>query len=399
MSKKLTERSVQAAKAETRPTYHFDSELTGFGLKVTPTGAKTFFYQWRDGPGRSSRVKRVTIGRYGKVTVHLAREQARQHAAAVAQGGDPAADRTEMRREPNIGDLCRRYLDEHVERHNKPSTQKEMRRLVEKRILPELGIERVRALTRRRIAEWHGAMSAMPYEANRSLACLSKIMALAVNQWEIAAENPCRGVRRFAERERDRFLSLDELSALGRAIDDARGKEWPGALVAIRTLALTGMRLGEALNLRWSDVDLHHGLIRLRDAKAGARTVPLGVAAVRFLRTVEQASVWVCQGLDPEKPLAMSTFHKVWRRICSRAKLENTRPHDLRHAAGTYAALAGANQFAVRDLLGHKTMAMSGRYVERAAQVAKSAADLVSEQLADALGEPSASIMDLSKAD
>ena len=90
-------------------------------------------------------------------------------------------------------------------------------------------------------------------------------------------------------------------------------------------------------------------------------------------------------GVDRSRPLPVSTAEKAWRRLRDRAGIPDGRPHDLRHTAGTFAALAAANAFAVRDLLGHSTLAMTGRYVERAADMVRATADAVSSRVAAAL--------------
>jgi integrase len=144
------------------------------------------------------------------------------------------------------------------------------------------------------------------------------------------------------------------------------------------------MRLGEALALRWSDVDLSGRAIRLRDAKTGARTVHLGAAAVAILDTTEKRSGYVVHGLDGA-PLPDTRVQHAWARLREKAGIPDGRLHDLRHSVGTFAALAGANAFVVRDLLGHQTLAMTGRYVARAADMVRATADAVSSRVAAAL--------------
>lgn len=160
-------------------------------------------------------------------------------------------------------------------------------------------------------------------------------------------------------------------------------------MLLIRLLATTGLRLGEALAMQWSDVDLPGRAIRLRDAKAGARTVHIGAAAVAILDPVADKRGPVVQDRDGA-PLSASKAQHAWARLRERTGLSNGRLHDLRHSVGTFAALAGANAFAVRDLLGHRTLAMTGRYVERAADMVRATADAVSSRVAAALNAGSA---------
>jgi integrase len=158
------------------------------------------------------------------------------------------------------------------------------------------------------------------------------------------------------------------------------------------------MRLSEVLGLLWSDIDLSGRAIRLRDAKNGARTVHLGAAAVAILDVTEERDGPVIRGLDPAKPLSINSAEKAWQRLRERAGIPDGRLHDLRHTAGTFAALAGGSAFVVRDLLGHRTLAMTGRYVERAADMVRATADAVSGRVAAALNSgstPSAEIVKL----
>jgi len=177
------------------------------------------------------------------------------------------------------------------------------------------------------------------------------------------------------------------LARIGDALAAAEreGSELPGFILLIRLLATTGMRLGEARTLQWADVDLPGRAIRLRDAKAGARTVHLGAAAVAILDAVSGRDGYVVHGLEAENALPLSTTEKAWTRLRERAEIPDGRIHDLRHTAGTFAALAGANAFVVRDLLGHRTLAMTGRYVERASEMVRATADAVSNRVAAAL--------------
>jgi integrase len=362
----------------------WDDELPGFGVRCRPSGGKVYFLKYRTHGGRQ---RWLTLGRHGPLTPEQARAKALHEKAAIGDGDDPSGQRQRKRREDSIAAVADRYLVEHVQAHNKPSTATEVRRIVETRIKPKLGAIKVTDLTRSDIKAWHHAMSATPFEANRALAYCSRMMSLAATEWELREDNPCAGIKRFRERPRERFFADDELAKIGDALAAAErdGTEQPGFILLVRLLATTGMRLGEALGLLWSDADLAGRAIRLRDAKAGARTVHLGAAAVAILDAVEEKSGYVVHGLDPAAQLSVTTAENAWRRLRTRAGIIDGRLHDLRHSVGTFAALAGANAFAVRDLLGHRTLAMTGRYVERAADMVRATADAVSSRVAAAL--------------
>jgi integrase len=382
---KVTKRTVDAMKpAPGCDQLLWDDELPGFGVRCRPSGGKSYFLKYRTQGGRQ---RWLTLGAHGPLTPDRARAKALREKAAIGDGEDPSGERRRKRRESSVAEVADRYLAEHVAAHNKASTAAEARRIVETRIKPALGSIKITDLTRADIKEWHQTMSATPYEANRALAYCSRMLNLAATEWQLRGDNPCVGIKRFPERKRERYLADDELARIGEALAavEREGAQLPGFILLVRLLAVTGMRLGEALALRWSDVDLSARAIRLRDAKAGARTVHLGAAAVALLDGIENKNGHVVHGLDPARPLPFSTAQHAWARLRERAGIPDGRLHDLRHSIGTFAALAGANAFVVRDLLGHKTLAMTGRYVERAADMVRATADTVSNRVAAAL--------------
>ena len=180
-----------------------------------------------------------------------ARIEARKILGKASIKEDMAEARSALRKQITIAELADRYLDEHVAHQNKPSTQAEVRRIVKHRIKPKLGKLKIHELTRARIKEWHHGMRETPYEANRALAYLSKMMSLAANDWDLLPANPCIGLKRFPESKRERFLSEEELSILGGALKQAeRNGVVPKSFSsALRLLSITGCRMSKILNL------------------------------------------------------------------------------------------------------------------------------------------------------
>ena len=386
---KLTKRKIDAAQASDRDDYIWDAELTGYGLKITPKGRKVYLVQYRIG-GRRGRTRRVTIGVHGSPwTPETARDEAKRLLAEVALGRDPAEERTRRRTESTVGEIADRYLSEHVEFHNKASTKREATRIVNARIRPEFGPTKISDLSRGRIKAWHQSMQHAPYEANRSLAYLSKMMSLACNEWELRSDNPCKGIRRFPEKARERYFTEEELKRIGQALNaaESHGTALPGYVNAVRLLALTGMRLGELMRLRWAEVDVEGRMIRLTDAKTGARSVPIGEPVTEILCDIPRDGELVLHDADPKTPLSQWAFRRLWNHVRDEADIPDGRPHDFRHTAGTFAAQAGHNAFIVRDLLGHNSLAMTNRYVERAADPVRAAAESFAVRVSRALSD------------
>ncbi len=383
---RLTKRLIDQAQPEADEYVLHDSDVRGFGCKVTPTGKKVYvlFYRTRDG-----RQRRPTIGQHGVVTVDQARDIAREWLAEVIRGGDPSQDRQDRRKAATMADLGDRYMREYAWVHKKPSSAKQDERLIENRIKPALGRDKVAAVTRADILDVHHGMRATPYEANRALALLSKMFNLA-EAWGLRPDgsNPVRHVRRYAEQKRERFLSDAEMKRLGEALAqiEENGTEQATVLAAIRLLALTGCRLGEVIGLKWDWIDMAAGIIHLPDAKAGARKVALSDAALGVLRSLPSGGAWVLPRQAGDGHLPKFTLEHAWARIRKLAEMDDVRLHDFRHTVGTYGGQAGFNAFIIRDLLGHKTLAMTGRYVERDHNPMRTAANIVGERVAASLG-------------
>jgi integrase len=347
------------------------------------------------------RQRYLTIGTHGSpLTPDLARNDARRLLGAIHAGNDPATQRDKRSREPTVGDVLDRYLKEHVATHYKPSTAGEATRHVKATLKPAFGKLKINELTRADIKRWHTTLGGRPYEGNRALGYFRKALSLAVNEWELRVDNPALGVKKFPETRRERFFSDAELRHLGVALVEieAEGKTLAGCIRVVRLLALTGMRLSEVIGTQWAWINFDEGCVRLPDAKAGARAVPLGGPALAYLASLERIGSYVCYGTDPQKPISLKTVENFWPILRDRAELTNARMHDLRHTVGTLAAQTGANAFTVRDLLGHRSLSQTDTYVARDVDPLRKTADQVSSRIAAAMnGGPTAEIVPLRK--
>ncbi|ALG69914.1 hypothetical protein VY88_10605 [Azospirillum thiophilum] len=388
MEAKITKRLVDHVQAGDKDLLVFDTVLKGFVLKVTPKGTKTYLAIYRMG-GRDTPKQKVTIGRHGSPwTPDQARTEAEKLLASVRKGTDPAAEKkARTKRGATVADLADDYLTQHVDVKNKPSTATGFRRLVEKEIKPALGKLQVDKVTRADVAKLHHDMRDTPRQANQTLAVLSKMFSLA-EVWGMRPDgtNPCKRIERYRENKRERFLSTPEVERLGKVLAelDQSGEVHETVLAGLRLLLLTGCRVGEVLALRWADVV--DGALLIRDAKAGARVHSIGALAQALLADLPRKSEWVLPGVRaPEKPLSASTLGHAWERIREKAGLADVHLHDKRHTVGTYAGQAGANAFLVRDKLGHKTLAMTGRYVNRDADPLRELSDKIEGRIMGAL--------------
>jgi integrase len=430
MRDKITKRSVEALQPGPRDIFLWDSEIPGFGCKVTSKGGRIYLLQY----SRNDRDHRVTIGRHGvEFTAEQARNEVRRLRGLIASGENPALARVRERSAPTVAELGQRYLEEYARPHKKPSGFAQDRRNLDNHIVPLIGSLKVSDIERQdvtRVMRDVAAGKTAKNEktklqgrrivrggeivANRVHALLSKMFELA-EDWKYRpnGSNPCRGAKRFAEHKVERFLSAEELSRLGTALNAAkegrlvveadapvtvpekrkRGgqrrigprSENPYAVTAIQLLLLTGCRLGEILELRWSHVDFERRLLLLPDSKTGAKTVYLSEPALGVLSDMERAegSPYVFPGKRSSEPLR--SIRKPWEHLCKAARLQNLRLHDLRHSFASVGAASGLSLPMIGALLGHSQPNTTARYAHLAASPLHQAADAIGARIIGAM--------------
>ena len=216
-STRIAKGTVDRIVADGRDRIYWDGDLEGFGLRVRPSGHKAYVVRFRAG----GRTHRVTLGPHGLLTPEAARRRALAVLAEVWNGGDPVAARDADRAAGSVADLCERFLEEYVEIHCKPGTVREYTRLLRKIVVPAIGRRKAADIRRRDVAALHFNLRDTRYQANRTLALLSKMFNMA-EIWELRPDgsNPCRHIRRYREERRERFLSVEEFRRLGKVLDD-----------------------------------------------------------------------------------------------------------------------------------------------------------------------------------
>lgn len=384
MMAKLTKRTVDQLPASYHAISVWDSELKGFGLRISPTGRKVYVVKCRV----KGRQKFITIGPHGPITPEQARIRAFELLSEAKIGGDPMREADEARRSPTMKGLGERVLKEHAAVHCKPSTQAEYKRSVEIFINPRMGARKVSEIERKDIAELHHGLNHIPYQANRTLGVLSKMFNLA-EVWGLRPDgsNPCRHLKKYAERKRERFLNDEEFAKLGEILCEAERDqtETQSAIDAIRLLMLTGCRLGEIMTLKWTHVDVKARELRLPDSKTGAKVIHFGSSAAEILKRVKRIedNPYVITGAKPGGYL--TDLQHPWRRIRAKAALDDVRIHDLRHSYASSALALGEGLPMIGKLLGHTQVQTTARYAHLANAPIKAAAARISDRIGDAM--------------
>lgn len=381
---KINKRFVDNLVSGGKDKVYWDDELKGFGVRMRASGRKYYIVQTR----YNGRHRKYTVGPHGPITCEKARAKALEILANLKSGQDPIEEAAKLRRCITMRQMGEKFLNEYVPLHCKPSTQKEYKRNVELFINPALGKKKVLEIILRDISELHMGYAHIPYQANRTLGVLSKMFNLA-EVWEIRPDhsNPCLHVKKYKEKKRERFLSLEEYKRLGEALRkaEASGSESKSSLHAIWLLMMTGCRLGEIQQLKWDYVDFELGEFKLPDSKSGAKVVHVGSSIITRLQKIERIedNPYVISG----KKLGayLTDLQHPWRRIRALAKLDDVRLHDLRHSYASAGLMVGEGLPMIGRLLGHTQVQTTARYAHLASDPVKSAAEKISERIAEAI--------------
>lgn len=382
---KLTKRIIDAVEPQATEFFLWDEGIPGFGLRVMPSGRKSFVVQFRAG----RRARRMSLGPSTVLTCDQARTRAITIIAAVKNGDDPAAERDAKRNAATVRELAERFDREHIAVRLKASTAKEYRGTLKRFILPALGRLAVPEITRADVAKFHHDLRHIPYQANRCLEVVSKMFVLA-EMWGLRPDgsNPRKHIRKYPEEKRERFLSAAELRRIGEVLREMESEriELQSAILAARLLILTGCRLGEIMTLKWDYVDFEERVLRLPDSKTGKKVVHLGAPAVEYLQGAQpiDGNPWVITGTLPGKPL--SDLQPFWQRVRARAGVKDVRIHDLRHTFASTAVASGQGLPMIGKLLGHTQVQTTARYAHLAAEPVRLAADAVAQNLRQSLG-------------
>ena len=350
--------------------------MTGFGVRVRPTGAKSYVVVYRAGAGRGAPVRRYTIGAVNKIAPEQARERAKAILGSVAHGHDPANEKAAERETPTVSELAERFMADHVKAKRKGRTADFYQDILNRIVKPAVGSTKADKLNRLQVSRLHSSLANTPFQANRVLAVLGSMYAFAAGAgFSPGGTNPARGIEKYKENRRERFLTGEDMERLGSTIREAEtvGIPWAvnkskpnakhvakaerftriasSAAAALRLLLFTGCRLREILHLQSEHVDLERDCLFLPDSKSGRKTVILNAPALSVLDTLERVGPYVIPGDDPKKP--RSDLKRPWNAITKRAGFAGVRLHDLRHTYASFGAGSGLGLPIIGRLLGH----------------------------------------------
>ena len=361
MSQKLTDTIVKALPTPAAGNkVYYDSDVKGFGCRVTKGGARSFILNYRT---RTGRERRYTIGQHPDWKVQAARTEAGELKKAIDRGEDPLAGIKADRAAPTVNDLCDRFEAEYLPK-KRPSTQRDYKAAMKNDIRSAMKHLKVAEVTFSDVDDLHRKITnrGATYHANRVLALLSKMFNQSI-RWDWRTDNPAKGIERNQEQKRNRYLSADELVRLTVALAEHDDQQ---AANIIRLLLLTGARRGEVQAARWEQFDLKAGIWIKPGATTKQKTehrVPLSAPARQLLLELWEGAASDAEYVFPGR----SGGHRVeikadWAALCKAASITDARIHDLRHTYASMLASAGMSLPIIGALLGHTQPATTARY-------------------------------------
>lgn len=392
---RLTKRSVEKLEPCPRRFIVWDTDLVGFGVRVQPSGARTYLLQYRvPGMGRAQPARTLTLGRHSlQLTADQARELAATALAQIRAGADPARERAGLRHRPTVARLVEMYLA-WLKKRAKPRSHADARNVLDLHVLPAIGalaVADVRrgdvvAIVRRLEESGHPRTGGKVVQYVRAMFNRAELDEAPWHEMRSPGTNPCRKLDVHLGEKRTRRLSMAELGRLGGALRAAvkRG-ESPWLIGAVLLWLLTGARLNEILLARWVDVDWQEGRLRLADSKTGPKSIWLSPAALAVLERIPHldGNPHIIVGTRPNRP--MVNPYKGWRRIMAHAGIEAARPHDLRRTFASMGLGRGLSLEQIGALLGHASVQTTRGYSFLDTDPARESARLIGEGITQLL--------------
>ena len=366
---RLNKKFIEKTKCKFEKIF-WDNSLKGFGLRVSPTGRKSFIINWRNQEGRQGR---KVIGIYGKLTIEQARLQAKQYFYKISLGEEP---RRNSNTNPSFAEFAKTYQDEFSYNNKSFNSYINEKYLLKNHILPVFGKKKLNQIKRRDIEKFHSGFPHMRVNQNRMLSLISHIYTKAI-EWEYIEVNPAQGVRKKKEEKRSRYLSKEEINRLLAVLDSFPYKNVSQAL---KIILFTGSRRGEVLGATWNQFNFEKKIwIKPLQKTKQRRTeyIPINDETLAVLMEMKKTRNGLFLFPSDSKEGHMLDFKSSWKNICKLAKLEDVRVHDLRH---TYASLLvnnGISLSVIGRLLGHSNVSTTARYAHLNDETLRNASNII----------------------
>lgn len=354
---------IAVGKAIYPAQYLWDDELRGFGVRVFPTGRKSFIVTYRN----EANTKRFfTIGNFPDITPKQARDLAREKLHEVSKGIDPQSIREEKKKEITFAELAEQYLD-YSKEHKR--SYKDDRQRIRDHLLPTFGKRKLSEISLSKLQQHISKLreKLSPATVNRCIALVKHMYTMAM-RWQIVAYSPALHLQPYKEPPPcDVVLSPEDCLRILAACDE---EENIYAAALFKLALLTGRRIGEIRNARWEDVayykddtGIERTRVTIQSTKAGEQQhVFLNDLASAVLSSLPRVlgNPYIVAGSAMGKPL--QSYAKAWRRVLKTAEVPYIKPHGLRHNYVSTLVAAGEPMEIVGHLVGHKNTVTTKKY-------------------------------------
>jgi integrase len=350
----LNKTFVESLESKDKEIVYWDDKLTGFGVKVTPTGKKVYIFKYRDNNGKQ---RKITIGSHGKYACNEAKDEAKEIQKSANKGLDIEKDLVIEKRklELTLNELLEIYIERHAKQHKK--TWKYNEQYYNRYLRKVFGDRKLSDISQTEVATLHSQIGKKSGHsmANQIVTLLGMLYNKAV-EWEYFNNRiPTLYIKKFKEKSRDRFLQAHELPIFLQAVDE----EEPLFKDFFYILLLTGQRKTNVLEMQWKDISFESSSWRIPETKNGEPlVVPLIESVIEILKGRKEKSKhtkWVFESETSESGRLVDP-KKAWARIRNRSRIEDLNMHDLRRTMGSYQTILGSSSFIVAKSLGHKSI-------------------------------------------
>ena len=355
---------------------YFDIDLNGFMLEVKSTGAKTYYYRYRE----NSKQKMQRIGTTDELTLEDAKKSYYELKENIAKQS------IAQPQEPQINPITfQEFYDTHYlpHIHTHIKSYETNISVFKNHILSHLANTPMKDLKKNQVMHYHSSMvkdkGLAPATANKFLVFLSNAYHLS-HQFELLPSdiNPCKGVKEFElNNQRQIFLTNTQAKRLLKYVQQSPNKHLE---FIIPMLLLSGARKREVLDAQWSDFDMLNKLWTIPITKNGKkRILPITAPLKELLETIPKQSKYLFASPKTKKPYV--SIFVSWNTARIKAGLPEVRIHDLRHTYASALVNSKCSLYEVQMLLGHSTAKMTQRYAHLSNDALMSAASCAGKLL------------------
>jgi integrase len=363
---KFTDKSLKALKAKSERYEVWEDGKTGFGMRISPSGIKTFVWMYR----YEGAPKRLTLGNYPKMSLYEANKVLADAKEKLAHGINPGDEAVEQRKRHRNSMLIEILVSEYLERHAKPNKRSasEDERILKKDILPRWGKMKAKDIQKKDVIELLDTIleRGSPIIANRTLACIRKMFNWAHSR-DLLDSSPCLNIKAPSrEARRDRVLTKEEITNLWNNLSNAKMTISIGT--AIQLQLVTAQRKSEILKAQWADIDFKIKVwtIPAENAKNGlTHRVPLSDLALKLLarlKSLSNGSFYLFPSHGASTVIQGSSVDHALRKNREILGLKDVTPHDLRRTAASHMASMGVNRLVISKILNHVEQSITSIY-------------------------------------